>query len=191
MVHPDFQYTPMLIPAMASLVANGVYPCVLGSRILGGQALAGGMPLWKYVANRFLTASENLLLGANLSEYHTGYRAFSRELLERLPFEKNSNDFVFDNEILAQIHWLGCTIAEVTCPTKYFKEASSINFRRSCVYGLGCLRVGLHYRLARWGLASRDRYELSPAAGAPPAPAILPPTPDAQPSAQGSLTGPA
>jgi len=157
MVHPDFQYTPMLIPAMASLIANGVYECVLGSRILGGKALAGGMPLWKYVANRVLTWTENLLLGAALSEYHTGYRAFSRELLERVPFDRNSNDFVFDNQILAQIHWLGYTIAEVTCPTKYFQEASSINFTRSCIYGFGCLATGVHFRLAKWGLVD-DRF---------------------------------
>ena len=152
MVHPDFQYTPMLIPAMASLIANGVYDCVLGSRILGGKALAGGMPWWKYAANRALTLSENILIGAALAEYHTGYRAFSRRLLERVPFERNSNDFVFDNQILAQIHWLGYTIAEITCPTKYFKEASSINFSRSCAYGLGCLATGVHFRLAKWGL---------------------------------------
>ena len=158
MVHPDYQYTPLLIPAMASLIGNGLYHCVLGSRILGGQALAGGMPWWKYVANRLLTASENLLLGAKLSEYHTGYRAFSRELLGRVPFDRNSDDFIFDNQMLAQVHWAGYTIAEVTCPTKYFKEASSINFRRSCVYGLGCLQVGLHYRLARVGLASSDGF---------------------------------
>lgn len=158
MVHPDYQYTPMLIPAMASLIANGLYHCVLGSRILGGQALAGGMPWWKFTANRFLTAAENLLIGAKLSEYHTGYRAFSRTLLERVPFEKNSDDFIFDNQMLAQIHWLGYTIAEITCPTKYFQEASSINFRRSCVYGLGCLGVGVHYRLAKWGLASDERF---------------------------------
>jgi glycosyltransferase involved in cell wall biosynthesis len=158
MVHPDFQYTPMLIPAMASLIANGVYDCVLGSRILGGKALAGGMPLWKYAANRALTWSENILIGAALTEYHTGYRAFSRRLLERVPFERNSNDFVFDNQILAQIHWLGYTIAEVTCPTKYFKEASSINFPRSCAYGLGCLATGVHFRLARWGLVDDSFY---------------------------------
>lgn len=154
MVHPDYQYTPLLIPALAWPIANGLYHCVLGSRVLGGGAIAGGMPRWKYLANRGLTCVENILLGAKLSEYHTGYRSFSRELLMRLPFERNSNDFVFDNEMLAQIHWQGHTIAEITCPTKYFPEASSINFRRSCRYGLGCLRVGLHYRLARWGLAS-------------------------------------
>ncbi|HOQ05669.1 MAG TPA: glycosyltransferase family 2 protein [Anaerohalosphaeraceae bacterium] len=152
MVHPDYQYTPQLIPAMASMIANGLYPCVLGSRILGGYALKGGMPLWRYAANRFLTFAENLLMGAKLSEYHTGYRAFSRTLLERLPLEANSDDFVFDNQMLAQILWLGYPIGEVSCPTRYFAEASSINFRRSCVYGLGCLKTALLYRLAKWGL---------------------------------------
>lgn len=152
MIHPDYQYTPMLIPAMASMIANGLYSCVLGSRILGGYALKGGMPWWKYVANRFLTAVENMLLGAKLSEYHTGYRAFSRELLERLPLEENSDDFIFDNQMLAQILWKRQVIAEVSCPTKYFPEASSINFRRSAVYGLGCLKTGLLFRLCRAGL---------------------------------------
>jgi glycosyltransferase involved in cell wall biosynthesis len=152
MVHPDYQYTPKLIPAMASMIASGLYECVLGSRILGGGSLAGGMPWWKYVANRGLTFVENVLLGAKLSEYHTGYRAFSRELLERLPLERNSNDFVFDNEMLAQILWRGVFIAEVSCPTLYFPEASSINFRRSVRYGLGCLRVALTYRLGKMGL---------------------------------------
>ena len=152
MVHPDYQYTPKLIPAMASLIASGLYECVLGSRILGGGSLAGGMPWWKYVANRGLTFAENVLLGAKLSEYHTGYRAFSRGLLERLPLERNSNDFVFDNEMLAQILWRGVFIAEVSCPTLYFPEASSINFRRSVRYGLGCLRVALTYRLGKMGL---------------------------------------
>src|SRR3989440_1684705 len=131
MIHPDYQYTPLLIPAMASLVQSGLYPCVLGSRILGGGALRGGMPPWKYVANRILTLTENVLLGAKLSEYHTGYRAFSRSLLEQLPLQKNSDDFVFDNQILAQILWLGFPIGEVTCPAKYLPEASSINFQRS------------------------------------------------------------
>jgi len=158
MVHPDYQYTPLLIPAMASLIGNGLYDCVLGSRILGGQALAGGMPWWKYVANRGLTWFENLLIGAKLSEYHTGYRAFSRRLLERLPLEENSDDFVFDNQMLAQIHWLGYTIAEITCPTKYFAEASSINLRRSITYGFGCLRTALEYRLARAGLVASRRF---------------------------------
>ncbi len=151
MVHPDYQYTPLLIPAMVALIGNGLFECVLGSRILGGRAIAGGMPWWKYVANRGLTLFENLLIGAKLSEYHTGYRAFSRRLLERLPLEENSDDFVFDNQMLVQIHWLGCTIAEVTCPTKYFDEASSINLSRSIQYGLGCLWTGLEYRIARAG----------------------------------------
>jgi glycosyltransferase involved in cell wall biosynthesis len=131
MVHPDYQYTPLLIPAMAGMIGSGLYQCVLGSRILGGQALAGGMPLWKYVANRFLTLAENIALGAKLSEYHSGYRAFSRELLEGLTLEENSDDFVFDNQMLAQVLWHGYTIAEISCPTKYFAEASSINLRRS------------------------------------------------------------
>jgi glycosyltransferase involved in cell wall biosynthesis len=158
MVHPDYQYTPRLIPAMASLVAGGLYHCVLGSRILGGGALAGGMPWWKYVSNRFLTAAENMLLGAKLSEYHTGYRAFSRELIDKLPLEANSDDFLFDNQMLAQIHWLGCTIAEITCPTKYFPEASSINFSRSLKYGFGCIGTGMAFRLAAAGLGSSDLF---------------------------------
>ena len=154
MIHPDYQYTPQLIPAMASLVASGLYPCVLGSRILGGGALQGGMPWWKYLANRVLTLLENLLLGAKLSEYHTGYRAFTRDLLERLPIDSNSDDFVFDNQLLAQVIWLGAPIGEVTCPAKYLPEASSINFRRSVRYGFGCLATALRFRFARWGLAS-------------------------------------
>jgi glycosyltransferase involved in cell wall biosynthesis len=152
MVHPDSQYTPKLIPAMASLIAGGLYSCVLGSRILGGYALRGGMPPWKYAANRFLTAVENALLGAKLSEYHTGYRAFSRQLLQQLPLAANSDDFVFDNQMLAQILWAGFTIAEISCPTRYFDDASSINFRRSVTYGFGCLATGLRFRLAKWGL---------------------------------------
>ena len=152
MVHPDYQYTPLLLPAMASMIANGLYDCVLGSRILGGRALAGGMPIWKYVSNRFLTATENFLIGAKVSEYHTGYRAFSRALLEKVDTSHNSEDFVFDNQMLAQIVWHGYTIAEVSCPTKYFPEASSINFSRSVKYGLGCLGVGARFRLARLGL---------------------------------------
>lgn len=152
MVHPDYQYTPALIPAMASVIGNGLYACVLGSRILGGYAIKGGMPWWKYVSNRFLTLAENALLGAKLSEYHTGYRAFSRELLEQLPLERNSDDFVFDNQMLAQILWSGFTIGEISCPTKYFSEASSINFQRSVKYGLGCLATATVFRLARWGL---------------------------------------
>src|SRR5436305_5404957 len=152
MIHPDYQYTPQLIPAMATLVASGLYPCVLASRILGGGALRGGMPWWKYISNRFLTFMENILLGAKLSEYHTGYRAFSRQLLQRLPLEENSNDFVFDNQILAQIVALGCAIGEVTCPARYMPEASSINFRRSVRYGLSCIGPALRLRFARWGL---------------------------------------
>jgi len=154
MVHPDYQYTPKLIPAMASMIGNGLYSCVLGSRILGGHALKGGMPTWKYIANRFLTLTENALLGAKLSEYHTGYRAFSRELLLKLNFENNSDDFVFDNQMLAQILWLGYMIAEVSCPTLYFAEASSINFSRSVTYGLGCLQTALEFRLSRMGLTT-------------------------------------
>lgn len=152
MVHPDYQYTPSLIPAMASMISSGLYACVLGSRILGGGALKGGMPLWKYVANRGLTFVENILLGAKLSEYHTGYRAFSRELIEQLPLEENSDDFVFDNQMLAQILWQNVMIAEVSCPTKYFPEASSINFKRSSIYGFGCLLTALKFRLCRAGL---------------------------------------
>jgi glycosyltransferase involved in cell wall biosynthesis len=152
MVHPDYQYTPLLIPALASMIGNGLYPCVLGSRILGGYALQGGMPLWKYVANRFLTFAENVLIGAKLSEYHTGYRAFTREVLERLPLGQNSDDFVFDNQMLAQIVWHGYAIGEVSCPTKYFAEASSINLRRSLQYGFGCMGTGLTFRFARMGL---------------------------------------
>jgi len=149
MVHPDYQYTPKLIPAMASMIGNGLYHCVLGSRILGGYALKGGMPAWKYIANRFLTFAENILMDAKLSEYHTGYRAFSRELLERLPLESNSDDFVFDNQMLAQILWFGYTVAEVSCPTKYFPEASSINLVRSIKYGFGCLMTALLFRLSK------------------------------------------
>ncbi len=158
MIHPDYQYTPKLIPAMASIIANGLHPCVLGSRILGGYALRGGMPFWKYVSNRFLTLAENLLLGAKLSEYHTGYRAFSRQILEKMSLEANSDDFVFDNQMLAQILWHGFTIGEVSCPTKYFPEASSINLRRSITYGLGCLRTGLQFRLAKGGWLRSDLF---------------------------------
>lgn len=152
MVHPDYQYTPLLIPAMASMIGNGLYHCVLGTRILGGYALKGGMPLWKYIANRVLTLLENILLGAKLSEYHTGYRAFSGELLQRLDLSNNSDDFVFDNQMLAQIAWLDYTIAEVSCPTKYFPEASSINLPRSIQYGIGCLQTACMFRLAKMGL---------------------------------------
>ena len=152
MVHPDYQYTPLLVTAMASMVAYEVYDVVLGSRIIGGQALHGGMPLYKYVANRFLTAFENLFLGIKLSEYHTGYRAFSRKVLLELPLLENSDDFVFDNQVLAQCVNFGFRIGEVSCPTKYFAEASSINFRRSVTYGLGVIGTTLRFALEKWGL---------------------------------------
>ncbi len=151
MVHPDYQYTPKLIPAMVAMIGSGLYPCVLASRILGGNALRGGMPLWKYIANRCLTLAENFILGTKLSEYHTGYRAFSRELLVRLNLDACSNDFVFDNQVLAQILWIDEIISEVSCPTRYESESSSINFQRSCTYGIGCLQTAATYRMARWG----------------------------------------
>lgn len=153
MVHPDYQYTPKLITAMASMIAFDVYDVVLGSRIIGGGALKGGMPLYKYVANRFLTAVENILLGSKLSEFHTGYRAFSRRVLEQVPFQANSDNFVFDNEILAQIIYHGYRIGELSCPTRYFKEASSINFTNSVVYGLGVLKTGIKFRAQKLNLA--------------------------------------
>lgn len=152
MVHPDYQYTPKLIPSMAHLIANGLYHVVLGSRILGKGALKGGMPRYKYVANRFLTFVQNLLLGQKLSEYHTGYRAFSREVLNDIHFDRNSDDFVFDNQMLSQILMAGYEIAEVTCPTKYFEEGSSINFRRSVVYGLGVLQTSWRHFLHKRGI---------------------------------------
>ncbi len=163
MLHPDYQYSPRLVPAMAGMVASGHFDAVLGSRILGVGALAGGMPLWKYVANRFLTLAENLLLGYKLAEYHTGYRAFSRRLLEALPLEKNSDDFVFDNQMLAQAIWYGFDVGEISCPARYFEEASSIDFRRSVVYGMGVLATAVQFRLARWGLLATPRF---PASGA-------------------------
>jgi glycosyltransferase involved in cell wall biosynthesis len=153
MLHPDYQYTPRLITAIASMIAYGVYDVTLGSRIIGGGALAGGMPLYKYVANRFLTAFENLFLGVKLSEYHTGYRAFSSEVLQKLPLTENSDDFIFDNQMLAQCVYFGFRIGEVSCPTKYFVEASSINLRRSVAYGLGVLRTTLQFALQKWGVA--------------------------------------
>lgn len=152
MLHPDYQYTPALIGPMVSLISNNVYPVVLGSRILGMGALKGGMPLYKYVFNRFLTASQNLLMRQKLSEYHTGYRAYHKSVLEAIPFGNNSDDFVFDNEMLAQIFFKGYEIAEITCPTRYFDEASSINFSRSMKYGLGVLRVSMQYALQKAGL---------------------------------------
>ncbi len=158
MIHADYQYTPKLLPAMAGLVASGLYACVLGSRILGGQALKGGMPIWRYVSNRALTLAGNVLLGTKVSEFHTGYRAFSRELIERLPIAANSDDFVFDNEVLAETAWLGYAIGEVSCPTRYAADASSISFWRSVRYGFGCLSTGLAFRLAAWGIMRSARF---------------------------------
>ena len=152
MLHPDYQYTPHLIHAMASIIGNGLYPVVFGSRILGKGALSGGMPRYKYIANRLLTLIQNLLMNQKLSEYHTGFRAYARKVLETIPFENNSDDFVFDNEMVAQIFYHGFNVAEITCPTKYFKEASTINFRRSVKYGFGVLRVSLLYFLTRIGV---------------------------------------
>lgn len=159
MLHPDYQYTPKLIPAMVNIIGDELYPVVLGSRILGKGALAGGMPMYKYLANRFLTLTQNLLINYKLSEYHTGYRAFSREVLESINFNANSDDFVFDNEMLSQIIYHNFHIAEVTCPTKYFEEASSINFSRSMKYGLGVLRVSVNHFLSKAGLLSLKMYK--------------------------------
>ena len=158
MVHPDYQYTPRLIPSMAHLIAGDLYHVVLGSRILGKGALRGGMPMYKYMANRFLTLTQNLLIGEKLSEYHTGYRAFSKEVLETINYHANSDDFVFDNQMLSQILYAGYEIGEVTCPTKYFEEGSSINFRRSTIYGLGVLATSFRHLFQRWGLAHYDIY---------------------------------
>jgi glycosyltransferase involved in cell wall biosynthesis len=152
MVHPDYQYSPRLVAAMASMIASGHYDVVLGSRILGGMALKGGMPLYKYIANRFLTLAENVALGVKLSEYHTGFRAFTREVLETLPLEENSDDFVFDSEMLVQAVYFGFRIGELSCPTRYFKEASSINFRRSVKYGFGVLGSIMKYLAGKWGI---------------------------------------
>jgi len=162
MLHPDYQYTPRLITAMASVIAYGVYPVVLGSRILGMGARRGGMPRYKYIANRVLTLLQNMLVDQKLSEYHTGYRAFRRDVLERIDFEANGDDFVFDNQVLSQIIYAGYDIAEITCPTKYFPEASSINFRRSVVYGFGVLMVSAQHFLQRKGLANFARYRQKP-----------------------------
>lgn len=159
MLHPDYQYTPKLIPAMVNIIGDELYPVVLGSRILGKGALKGGMPLYKYIANRFLTLTQNILINYKLSEYHTGYRAFSSDVLRGINFNGNSDDFVFDNEMLSQIVFAGFDIAEVTCPTKYFEEASSINFARSSKYGLGVLRVSISHWLQRMGLAKFKMYE--------------------------------
>jgi glycosyltransferase involved in cell wall biosynthesis len=161
MVHPDYQYTPKLIPSMSYLIANGLFHCVLGSRILGRGALKGGMPVYKYIANRFLTFIQNLLINQKLSEYHTGYRAFSRKVLENINYMDNSNDFVFDNQIISQIVYTGYDIAEITCPTKYFDDGSSINFRKSIIYGLGVLIVSFKHFLQRIGFAKFEMYEKS------------------------------
>lgn len=158
MVHPDYQYTPKLIHAMSSIIAYDVYPVVMGSRILGNGALKGGMPMYKYIFNRCLTLFENIVIGQKLSEYHTGYRAFSADVIRSIDFTHNSDDFVFDNEMISQIFMNGYDIAEVTCPTKYFEEASSINFSRSMQYGLGVLRVSLVHRLHKWGLLKSKLY---------------------------------
>ncbi len=159
MLHPDYQYTPALIPSMTHLIASGLYPVVLASRILGKGALKGGMPKYKYVANRTLTFLQNVLVNEKLSEYHTGYRAFSRAVLENIPFHSNSDDFVFDNQMLSQIIYAGYPIAEVTCPTKYFPEASSINFQRSMKYGFGVIGTSLVHRLKKWGLTRSKIYD--------------------------------
>ncbi len=159
MVHPDYQYTPLLVPAMAGMIASGVYDMVLASRILGGGALKGGMPVYKYIANRFLTAFQNLFLGVKLSEYHTGFRAFSRELLETLPILENSDDFVFDNQMIAQAVMFGFRIGEISCPTKYFEEASSINFKRSVEYGLGVLITSISFAAHKMGIVHLPRFD--------------------------------
>jgi glycosyltransferase involved in cell wall biosynthesis len=159
MLHPDYQYTPKLIPSMVNLIAQDLYPVVLGSRILGNGALKGGMPWYKYVANRLLTFTQNIFLGQKLSEYHTGYRAFSKEALKAINFEQNSDDFIFDNQMLAQLIYKDFEIGELTCPTKYFEEASSINFRRSSIYGLGCLWVSLQFRLNKWGILNLNMFK--------------------------------
>lgn len=160
MLHPDYQYTPKLIPSMSHLIANDLYHVVLGSRILGKGALSGGMPWYKYIANRLLTLFQNILMNAKLSEYHTGYRAFSREVLETVNYNANSDNFVFDNQMLAQIWFAGYEIAEITCPTKYFDDASSINIKNSSIYGLGVLKTSLQFRLQRWGISKSDIFTL-------------------------------
>ena len=172
MLHPDYQYTPRLIRAMAGMIASGHYDAIFASRILGGGALSGGMPRYKYVANRLLTAFQNLLMGGKLSEYHTGYRAWSREVLQQLPLLACSDDFVFDNEMIAQAMWARFRLGEISCPTKYFPEASSINFRRSCIYGLGVLRTAIKYRLCRWGLLTSDLFTTAAAQLPSSAPAM-------------------
>jgi glycosyltransferase involved in cell wall biosynthesis len=165
MLHPDYQYTPKLVRAMVSVLAEGLYDIALGSRILGTGAREGGMPLYKYVSNRFITGFENVLIGQKLSEYHTGFRAYTRQVLETLPFDQNSDDFIFDNQFLIQAHYWGFRIAELTCPTKYFPEASSINFSRSLRYGLLCCSTAVKFRLQKWGVGSFDLFEGAPTSG--------------------------
>ena len=162
MLHPDYQYNPLLVTPIATMIAYGVYDLALGSRILGGGAWRGGMPRYKYVANRVLTLFQNMMLGAKLSEYHTGFRAYSRELLEAMPLDRNSDDFVFDNQVLAQAVLMGARIGEISCPTRYFPEASSINFRRSTIYGLGVLQTSIHFRLAKWGVYRAPIFRFEP-----------------------------
>lgn len=159
MLHPDYQYTPMLIESMAYMIANEVYPVAFGSRILGKGALKGGMPMYKYIANRMLTLFQNILMGQKLSEYHTGYRAFDKKIFDKINIEANSDDFVFDNQMIAQIFYAGFEIGELTCPTKYFDEASSINFKRSSIYGLGVLKVSIQYRLQKWGIVKSKIFQ--------------------------------
>ncbi len=161
MLHPDYQYTPKLIPAMANIIAYDLYPVVLGSRILGKGALKGGMPLYKYFFNRFLTFTQNILINEKISEYHTGYRAFSSVVLKKINYHANSNDFVFDNQMLSQVVYAGFSIAEVTCPTKYFSEGSSINFKRSTIYGLGVLKTSFCHFLQRTGIAKFEIYKMN------------------------------
>jgi glycosyltransferase involved in cell wall biosynthesis len=161
MLHPDYQYTPKLIPSMSHLIANDLYHVVLGSRILGKGAMVGGMPWYKYVANRLLTLFQNILMNAKLSEYHTGYRAFSREVLEKVNYSANSDNFIFDNQMIAQIWYAGFEIAEITCPTKYFEDASSINIKNSSIYGLGVLKTSLQFRLQKWGLGKNEIFKLN------------------------------
>jgi hypothetical protein len=160
MLHPDYQYEPLLVTPIATMIAYGVYDLSLGSRILGGGALQGGMPLYKYISNRLLTLFQNIMMGAKLSEYHTGFRAYSSDLLRALPLEANSDDFVFDNQVLAQAVLMGARIGEISCPTKYFPEASSINFRRSSIYGLGVLRTSIQFRLAKWGISTAQIFRV-------------------------------
>jgi glycosyltransferase involved in cell wall biosynthesis len=167
MLHPDYQYSPKLVPAMAAMIASGHYDAVFASRILGRGAIDGGMPLYKYVFNRVLTLFQNILMGQKLSEYHTGYRAWHRSVLEKLPLLACSDDFVFDNQMIAQAAWFGFHLGEISCPTKYFPDASSINFRRSCIYGLGVLKTSIDYRLCRWGLKRSRLFTPAPEARLP------------------------